>query len=160
MNELINAAPGILPPRAQAALRRASEKAKAAGQPAVQPQHILLGILAGPGVAADALASLGVPADTLAAEVESTLPAGGRQPVEGEVPVSEATRLLFQRALTESQRLMHNYIGTEHLLLALSADDTVGKALAARGASGDQLRAAVQAEFKKLGLDKRVPGPA
>ncbi|HZU71519.1 MAG TPA: Clp protease N-terminal domain-containing protein [Acidimicrobiales bacterium] len=160
MTELLNTVTSALPPRAQAALRRAAEKARTGGHDKVLPQHILMGIVTGPGVATDVLASLGVRTDVLSGDLEATLPPPTAAPGEDEVPVGEETRRLLAAALSESSRLWHNYVGTEHMLLALAEDPAVGPVLAAHGAGPDQLRSAMQAQFPKLGLTGPSAPPA
>ena len=47
-------------------------------------------------------------------------------------------------AQEEARSLRHNYVGVEHLLLGLSADDVAGPLLHAAGASGDAIREQVR----------------
>ena len=59
---------------------------------------------------------------------------------------------LMERARTEAIQLGHNYIGTEHVLLAVS--DANPQLLAAYGVSGSDVRAGVLAEITRL-VDER-----
>ncbi|HET6874990.1 MAG TPA: Clp protease N-terminal domain-containing protein [Acidimicrobiales bacterium] len=149
MTDLLNAIPRVVPPRAQSALRRAGEAARSSGAPEILPQHILLGILSGPGVAVDALSAIGVSCADLAGDVQATLPPASAS-ADADVPMGDATRRLLGAALDASTELWHNYLGTEHLLLAMLTDDTVGPLLAARGAGADRLRPAIQGEIAKI----------
>ena len=57
------------------------------------------------------------------AAAEAALPPSG-EPQAGLVPYGEAAKKVLELTFREALRLGHNYIGTEHLLLALlEADD-------------------------------------
>ena len=48
---------------------------------------------------------------------------GGR-PLPEHIPFSPAAKKLLQLTLREALRMGHNYVGTEHVLLAVLGDDT------------------------------------
>lgn len=107
--------------RARAVVVEAQNRAHAAGNPEILPAHLILGLFADPtGLAARLLASQGVDVATAAERV--TLP-----PAADDVPAlipfdtraKKALELTFRQAL----RLGHNYVGTEHLLLALHEEE-------------------------------------
>lgn len=108
---------GRFTPRARNAVVAAQNHAHAAGNREITPDHLLLGLLDDPQALATALLKAqGVEPDTLRAAValperSADLPA--LIPFDG--PAKKALELTFREAL----RLGHNYIGTEHLLLAL-----------------------------------------
>jgi ATP-dependent Clp protease ATP-binding subunit ClpC len=52
-------------------------------------------------------------------------------------------RQVVVRAQEEARRLRHDYIGTEHLLLGLLADDVAGRALRGLGVTTEHVRADV-----------------
>ena len=111
--------------RARTALASAQRLAGAAQFEEVQPGHILLGLLADPeGLAARALAAQ-APLDRIGAAVASTLGTGEHEhDHHGEtVPFSPAARRVLAITLREALRLGHNYVGTEHILLALMQED-------------------------------------
>jgi ATP-dependent Clp protease ATP-binding subunit ClpA len=90
----------------------------------ITPEHLLLGVLNDPDALATALLTAQhIDPGAVAAAV--TLPPGEGEPpalIPFNGPARKALELTFRTAL----RLGHNYIGTEHLLLALleSEDDT------------------------------------
>jgi hypothetical protein len=97
----------------------AQNEAHAAGNDEIGAAHLILGLLSDPdGLAAKAIHAQGVAPDTIRRTVATMLP-----PATGEVPplipfdaqAKKALELSFREAL----RLGHNYIGTEHILLAL-----------------------------------------
>ncbi|MGP4057418.1 Clp protease N-terminal domain-containing protein [Mycobacterium sp. 4D054] len=107
--------------RARAVIVEAQNRAHAAGNPEILPAHLILGLFADPtGLAARLLAGQGV--DVAVAAGRVTLP-----PAVADVPAlipfdtraKKALELTFRQAL----RLGHNYVGTEHLLLALYEEE-------------------------------------
>jgi ATP-dependent Clp protease ATP-binding subunit ClpA len=120
-----NAGFGRFTPRARNVVVEAQNKAHNAGNAEIQPAHLLLGLFADPnGLAAKLLEGQGIDADKVANAI--TLP-----PRVDEVPVlipfngqaKKVLELTFRQAL----RLGHNYIGTEHIFLALyEAEDDDG----------------------------------
>jgi ATP-dependent Clp protease ATP-binding subunit ClpA len=116
---------GRFTPRARNVVVEAQNKAHAAGNAEIQPSHLLLALFTDPGgLAAKLLAGQGIDAGavnkvvTLPPRVDD-LPA--LVPFNG--PAKKAVELTFRHAL----RLGHNYIGTEHILLAMyEAEDDDG----------------------------------
>jgi Clp amino terminal domain, pathogenicity island component len=105
--------------RAKNVIMSAQNEARAAGNDQIGAPHLILGLLSEPGgVAAQAIHAQGVAPDTIRRTVAAALP-----PAAGEVPplipfdaqAKKALELTFREAL----RLGHNYVGTEHILLAL-----------------------------------------
>jgi hypothetical protein len=108
--------------RARTALAAAQQLAGAAHFDEVRPGHILLGLLADDrGLAAQALAAQ-APLDRIAAAVTATLGTGERDG-DATVPYSGEARRVLALTLREALRLGHNYVGTEHILLALMQED-------------------------------------
>jgi hypothetical protein len=127
--------------RARNVVVAAQEEARAAGNATITPGHLVLGLLAEPeGIGATAIAAQGVPAEAVRRTAVATLP-----PAADDVPAlipfdaqaQKALELTFRQAL----RLGHNYIGTEHILLALlEAEDGTG-VLAGLGVDRDRAEA-------------------
>jgi len=104
-------------PRARSVVVGAQNNAHAAGNDEIQPAHILLALFSDPdSLAARLLAGAGVDAAT-AAEVV-TLPERSAE-MPALIPFSGAARKVLDLTFREALRLGHNYIGTEHILLAL-----------------------------------------
>jgi ATP-dependent Clp protease ATP-binding subunit ClpC len=98
----------------------AQEETRRLGHNFVGTEQILLGLIGeGTGIAAQTLKSLGANLADARAEVETLV---GRGPgfVGGEVPFTPFSKNLFKLSRSESQKLGHRYIGTEHLLLGLT----------------------------------------
>jgi hypothetical protein len=110
---------GRFTPRARNAVTAAHNEARAAGNAEVRPEHLLLGLLSEPdGLAAKALVELGVPLETVRERVTSALPPAVDQ-VPDLVPYDPRARKVLELTYREALRMGHNYIGTEHILLAL-----------------------------------------
>jgi Clp amino terminal domain, pathogenicity island component len=116
---------GRFTPRARNVVVVAQNKAHDAGNDEITPAHLVVALFAeAEGLAVKLLAGQGIDADKVNKAI--TLP-----PRVAEVPVlipfsgqaKKALELTFRQAL----RLGHNYVGTEHLLLALyEAEDDDG----------------------------------
>jgi hypothetical protein len=106
-------------PRARNVVLAAHNEARAAGNAEGVPAHLVLGLLSEPeGLGAKAIVAQGVGLEDVRAAAVAALPApSGEVPelVPYGVDAKKALELTFREAL----RLGHNYIGTEHILLAL-----------------------------------------
>ncbi|HEY6275616.1 MAG TPA: Clp protease N-terminal domain-containing protein [Streptosporangiaceae bacterium] len=120
--------------RARNAVVAAQNEAQAAGNDLICPAHLLLGLLSEPdALAAQAIVAQGVPLDAVRQAATAVLP-----PAAGEVPVlvkfDERSRKVMELTFREALRLGHNYVGTEHILLALlELDGDGGGVLAGLG---------------------------
>ncbi len=104
-------------------LALAHEHAKSGRQAQVQPENLVIGLLAEPeGQAAPLLAAIGGSVDDLRAALAERLPPSAAEPA-AVVPYSGAAKKIIELCAREALRLGHDEIGTEHLLLALLADD-------------------------------------
>lgn len=129
--------------RARHVVVLAQEEARLHNHCYIGSEHILLGLLNhGEGVAADALNANGVTLDNARAQVAKINGIGADFSLNEHVPFSPKTKRVLELALREALQLGHNYIGTEHLLLALLRDgDNVGcQVIDALGVSRTGLR--------------------
>ncbi|WP_103354908.1 Clp protease N-terminal domain-containing protein [Amycolatopsis sp. CA-128772] len=87
--------------------------------PEIDTVHIVLGLLTEPAaLAAGAILAQGVQLDAVRGAAEARLPEPV-EPVPNVVPFSAAAKKTLELTMREGLRLGHNYIGTEHILLAL-----------------------------------------
>ena len=117
-------------------------------------EHLLLGLLreeAGP--AAPVLASLGVTLEETRAQV-ARIVGEGNEVVTGQIPFTPRAKKTLELALRESLALGHDYIGTEHLLLALVRQDDGVAAQILRGLDVDAAR--VRESFVSPGETRAV----
>jgi ATP-dependent Clp protease ATP-binding subunit ClpA len=108
-------------PRARNAVVTSHNETKAAGNREILPEHLILGLLAEPqGLAAQAIAAQGVTPDAVRAAVTAVLPpAVTAEEVPALIPYAPAGKKALELTFREALRLGHNYVGTEHILLAL-----------------------------------------
>lgn len=105
-------------PRARNVAAAAHNHAKAAGTPEVTPAHLILGLLDDRESLALALfAKSNVDADALADAVLASLPTAA--PTPELIPYDADARKVLELTFRHALRLGHNYIGTEHIVLAL-----------------------------------------
>ncbi|MFF1452904.1 Clp protease N-terminal domain-containing protein [Streptomyces sp. NPDC058274] len=110
---------GRYTPRARNVVMAAHNAAKAAGSTEGLPEHLVLGLLAEPeGLGALAITAQGVSLDAVREAASAALPAAAAE-VPELVPYGPAAKKALELTFREALRLGHNYIGTEHVLLAL-----------------------------------------
>jgi ATP-dependent Clp protease ATP-binding subunit ClpC len=105
--------------RARRVVVLAQEEARILNHNYIGTEHILLGLVhEGDGVAAKALASLGVWIEGVRQQVEEIIGQGQQAPT-GQIPFTPRAKKVLELSLREALQLGHNYIGTEHILLGL-----------------------------------------
>ncbi|MFF8508653.1 Clp protease N-terminal domain-containing protein [Streptomyces sp. NPDC015492] len=106
-------------PRARNVVMASQNEATAVGNGEITTAHLALGLLAEPeGLAAHWITSRGVPLDRVREAVAATLPPAVDEPPTL-VPYDAAAKKVLELTFREALRLGHNYVGTEHILLAL-----------------------------------------
>jgi hypothetical protein len=131
-------------PRARTAVAEARTAARARNHAEVGSEHLLVAMYADEGaISAVVLRRLGLDRAIVEAELAERLPAGPA-PVKGRIRFGESGRKVLETALAVALHMNHNYIGTEHLLLALrEVDGGAAGILDAHGLTREQLEAAV-----------------
>ncbi len=121
---------GNLTPRARQILLLAKQEAERFNHDRIGTEHLLLGILAlNEGVAVNVLKSLGLNLAQLRLEVEKVCGTGGATKTDGPMPLTPRLKRVLVFAAQEAQAMNYNFIGTEHLLLAILRE---GESQAAR----------------------------
>ncbi len=107
-------------PRAKNVVMSSMNEARAAGNAEIAPEHLALGLLADPaGLAARAIVAQGITLDDLRRAVHAALPEKSTVQLPELIPYDAQARKALELTFREALRLGHNYIGTEHILLAL-----------------------------------------
>lgn len=152
--------------RAQKAMGLAKEEARRLGWDSVDKGHLFLGLVReGNGLAAVALQNLGLELDEVRRCVDGMLDRGpqfqsssgaGADKLEF---TSRAIHVLTEEALSVSRQLGHNYVGTEHILLALlrDAEAVPARALAQLHVTVDDVRSLILASVQPA---TKAPPPA
>jgi hypothetical protein len=108
-------------PRARNAVVAAQNAAHMAGNDEITPDHLVLGVLSDPeALVTKLLKAQQVDPESVRAAV--TLPPAAEDTADAPpqlIPFSGPARKALELTFREALRLGHNYIGTEHLLLAL-----------------------------------------
>ena len=132
-------------PRARNAVIAAQNEARAAGNDAISTGHLVLGLLDEPdAIAARVIVSQGVLLDTVRRTVTATLAEAAAE-VPELVPYDADARKALELTYREALRLGHNYIGTEHILLALLELEDGGGVLTGLGIEKAATEASVAA---------------
>lgn len=131
--------------RAQEAVSSAVQMASAAGNPSVEPLHLLEALLEQPeGIAISLLAAAGVQRSAVGAQVRTALVALPNS--SGSSVAQPQTSRALLNVITDAQKRAEArgdaYVSTEHLLIALAGSDTeAGKILRGDGATPEELEA-------------------
>jgi hypothetical protein len=120
-------------PRAKNVITVAHNEAKAAGSAVVTPAHLVLGLLSeSTAFAGKAITELGVSLDSVRKAASAALPPPSDDAPDL-VPYDLDARKVLELTFREALRLGHNYIGTEHILLALVDHENGAGVLAGLG---------------------------
>ena len=147
--------------RARQVLFYARSEVSQFGSRALEPEHILLGMLdEGKGPGSRILAQTGGPLDDVRSDIVGRITSGERIPDSVEIAFSASCQRVLLYAAEEADRLSHPHIGTEHLLLGLLREErTVAyDVLAARGVGIEGVREAI-VELLRSGGQPEPPGP-
>lgn len=140
--------------RARNVVVASQNEARAAGSPEIGLAHLVLGLLADPeSLAAKAITAQDVLLDTVRQVATAALP-----PESAELPAlipfdQDATKVL-ELTFREALRLGHNYIGTEHILLALLEHENGTGVLSEAGVSKPAAEAHITAALSALVADR------
>ena len=133
---------------AQQAVSSAVQMATAAGNPQVEPLHLLEALLEQPeGIAISLLAAAGVQRGEVGAQTRTALVAlpSSTGASVGQAQTSRAFLNVINDAQKRAEAMGDRYVSTEHLLLALAGSDTeAGKILRAAGATPEDLESHLQ----------------
>ena len=138
----------------------ATQVAASRRSPTLEPEHLLMAILAaGDGVAIDALRYLEVAPATLVADLESRLQPGDSDAAP--LPSPHARQVVVE-AIKEAQMLGHRQVDGFHLLLATTyAGGVAGDVLRDAGVTMVELREYIQGRARVIPLlDSRAAKPA
>ncbi|HEX5108465.1 MAG TPA: Clp protease N-terminal domain-containing protein [Vicinamibacterales bacterium] len=90
----------------------------------IETEHLLLGLLRqGKGLASQLFARFNVSLNAVRQDIEGRVVFHERVSTSVEIPFAPETKRVLQFAADEADRLNHNYIGTEHLLLGLLREE-------------------------------------
>ena len=136
--------------RARKAIADTAELARRTRHGQVEPGHVLLGLLADPDSLATRTVATQVPVAELRDRTLTMLGQGEGSP-DGHLPFSADSRRLLALTLREALRLGHNYVGTEHILLALLAEEVQASGiLAGLGVTAARTEELIRATLEQM----------
>jgi ATP-dependent Clp protease ATP-binding subunit ClpC len=149
--------------RAKQVIKLAKKEAQRLNHNYLGTEHILLGLLKlGQGIAVNVLRNLNLDYETVRGEVERLVGFGPEIQVYGDPALTGKVKKVFEYANEEAASLNHNYVGTEHLLLALlrQADGVAAQILEGLGINLKDVRKEVLKELETFNLQLPPMGMA
>ncbi|MCL7460765.1 Clp protease N-terminal domain-containing protein [Micromonospora echinofusca] len=122
-------------PRARNVVMASQNEARATGHAEIRPEHLVLGLLSEPeALAAKAIVAQGVPLERVREAATAALPPSTAE-VPDLIPYDAQGKKALELTFREALRLGHNYVGTEHILLALLEHENGAGVLSGLGVS-------------------------
>ena len=110
--------------RARRVLFFARYEASQLGSISIETEHLLLGLIReGKGLTSRLFSRSNLSLEQIRKEVEGRTVFREKVSTSVEIPFSAETKRVLQYAAEEADRLLHNYIGTEHLLLGILREE-------------------------------------
>ena len=137
--------------RARRVLFFARYEASQLGHPSIETEHLLLGLLReNKGITSRIFERRHIALEDLRKDIEGRRPYQEKFSTSVEIPFSADTKRVLQFAAEEADRLLHNHIGSEHLVLGLLREEgSVGAAvLMSKGLQLDAVRADIVQLFR------------
>src|SRR5690349_14318911 len=147
--------------RAKQVIKLAKKEAQRLNHNYLGTEHVLLGLLKlGQGIAVNVLRSFSLDYDTVRTEVERLVGFGPEIQVYGDPALTGKVKKVFEYANEEAISLNHNYVGTEHLLLALlrQVDGVAAQVLENLNINLKDIRKEVLKELETFNLQLPPPG--
>ncbi len=146
--------------RARQVLVVAQNEARSLNHTFIEPEHLLIGLVQGDGLAARALRQLGVSPEEVRANVS-----GGAGPAKAamgasKVPFSRQAKKALEMSLREALGLGHNYIGTEHLVLGVLQVAEADAIIHLLGVTAEEVRERVLARMSEATAPDSERSPA
>ncbi|MCG6921771.1 MAG: ATP-dependent Clp protease ATP-binding subunit [Acidobacteria bacterium] len=143
--------------RARRVIFFARYEASQLGSPSIETEHLLLGLIReGKGLTSRLFSKNNVPTEEVRKEIEGRSPYREKVSTSVDIPLSPNSKRVLGFAAEEAERMLHNYIGTEHILLGLLREETSVAAtiLAERG----MRLPAVRDDIKEIVTEKAAVG--
>src|SRR5690348_8650537 len=110
--------------RARRVLFFARYEASQLGSISIETEHLLLGLIReGKGLTSRIFARSHLSLENIRKDIEGRTVFREKVSTSVEIPFSAETKRVLQYAAEEADRLLHNYIGTEHLLLGILREE-------------------------------------
>jgi hypothetical protein len=148
---------GRFTPRARSAVVAAQEEARTASSAEISPVHLALGLLHEPeSLGVQAITALDVSPETVRRTLVGRLPAASEE-IGALIPFDADAKKVLELTFRQALRLGHNYVGTEHILLALLEHEDGAGTLTGLGLTRDAVEAHVVRTLAALSGAPRDP---
>ena len=137
--------------RARRVLFFARYEASQLGSISIETEHLLLGLIReGKGLTSRLFATAHLSLAEIRQEIEGRTVFREKVSTSVEIPFSSEVKLVLQYAAEEADRLLHNYLGTEHLLLGILREErsVAASLLIGRGMRLETVRADIERLLK------------
>lgn len=147
-------------PRARRVIVLAQDAAREMGHAQIKPEHLLVGLQQGEGMAASAMTQAGVDGPGLRQRVGALYESTASAKKIKRVPFSVEAKKCLEQSLRAALALGHNYIGTEHLFFGVqrnaeTGDESLDGLL---GVSAAEIHSRLTEMLGALGPAMRSPG--
>ncbi|TYB97203.1 ATP-dependent Clp protease ATP-binding subunit [Micromonospora sp. WP24] len=138
-------------PRARNVVVMSQNETRASGHAEIRPEHIVLGLLGEPeALAAKAIVAQGVTLEQVREAAVAALPTPPTEEPPALIPFDAQAKKALELTFREALRLGHNYVGTEHILLALLEMENGSGVLAGLGVDKAAAEADIVAALEEI----------
>src|SRR5690349_17695371 len=141
--------------RAKQVIKLAKKEAQRLNHNYLGTEHVLLGLMKlGQGIAVNVLKNMSLDYEAVRSEIEKIVGFGPEIQVYGDPALTGKVKKVFEFANEEAANLNHNYVGTEHLLLALlrQTDGVAAQVLENLNVNPKEVRKEVLKELETFNL--------
>jgi ATP-dependent Clp protease ATP-binding subunit ClpC len=143
--------------RARRVIFFARYEASQLGSPSIETEHLLLGLIReGKGLTSRLFGKNNLPMEEVRKEIEGRSPYRAKVSTSVDIPLSSDSKRVLGYAAEEAERMVHHYIGTEHILLGLMREES-SVAATVLGARGMRI-AEVRNDIKEIVSEKAGGG--
>src|SRR4028119_1665365 len=152
--------------KARRALFFARYEASKLGSRVIESEHILLGVLReGEEIIKEIFSRFNIKPEQIRREVEGDRLFVDRISSSAELPLSEESKKILAYAAHEAESMLHQYVGTEHLLIGILRveSSTAARILTAKGPNAYGGRAAAPPRLVRAAppaAERRPPAPS
>ncbi|NEC66371.1 Clp protease N-terminal domain-containing protein [Streptomyces sp. SID9727] len=144
--------------RAKNVVMAAQNEARAAGNTEIGTAHLVLGLLSEPeALAAVFIKAQGVVLDSVRQAATEALPPATEGEIPELIPYNADARKALELTFREALRMGHNYVGTEHILLALLEHEDGSGVLSGLGIDKAAAEQAIAEALSILTVGKEAP---
>ncbi len=148
--------------RARKMMQLANQAAQKMNHESIGTEHLLLGLIKQPECNGARILGRYTSFERIQKEIECLVVPGPEMVTMGKLPLTPRVKMIIERAITEARTLLHNYVGTEHLLLGMVEDEGVvaGQVLKCLGIGRDMIIYALKEILHEIAVNVVQDKPA